>query len=380
MRHIVHARVVIAAVACVLSTAVRCQAQSVADVQAWLDREVKTIVPHKALHGHVIRWHREYYYVPPAGELASMRERVKGKPEHPEQKVLAKFDRRLKQGPLRDPAAFYFIDDRHWRLVDDLAEVADTNPGHFIDSAQRGKDVWLAMPSSLVVGRLNDDAAPGTPHPAAQRGDAFFAMSVLISGPLELLATGDHGAITIDAGGGRWTMRAESSRPESGILAYEVRGRWDATTGSGIVEHARWHVTDELARVVPQVEYRYAPRSRVPGSDFHAYPRVVIVGKMSEDMDPEWAMVLDAIEPVARAEAQALLATPRTGGIDPVRGEWRFEITRQVGEPTPSLASEISRAGAGASWTRILGLALLIVIPCGAVTYWLWRRGRWTPS
>lgn len=77
-----------------------------------------------------------------------MRARVKDDPRHRDRILLKRYERRLKDGPLMDPAAFSLISDSRWRLVDDPAEVWDGSPGMFIDSGENGTDGWLAKPKT----------------------------------------------------------------------------------------------------------------------------------------------------------------------------------------------------------------------------------------
>jgi hypothetical protein len=361
-------------IACLHASSIA-SAQSRFDLDAWLMAEINRKPSRESLRGHVFKWHREYYYIPPREELEAIRQRVKGKPEHPERRILEKYEPRLIKGPIIDPFAFYLVDARRWRLVRDLGELSLRNPGMFMDAGENDVALWTAMPQSLIIDSRGILPDASRSHKTSPRDEADFAFTLLIEGPLASLRNGvsDLSRISkVDIAPGHWKITIDSTPDlkQAGFLATEIQGRWDQDRRMGLFESSRWIISPELEKVAPQAVYKYGPRVSVPALGCEAFKRVTVYEPPSIDFDPEWAMVFDSIEPFPENLGDVLTATPKSGQQDPIRGTWQFEVVRDASDVVA--ADPGSHAGTSQERTlQIAGIIIAIVVPCCVLCLWL---------
>jgi hypothetical protein len=105
--------------ACAAAIALLCHAASAAptesDLSAWWEAEVASAQSLAPYHGFKVEWISYALHVPTAEEVQRIRERVEGKPDHPDRRILKVFDERA-SGVAPEHFTAWIVSDTEWRL------------------------------------------------------------------------------------------------------------------------------------------------------------------------------------------------------------------------------------------------------------------------
>lgn len=356
------------------------------DIRAWLESECKSTLSLRDAEGKLFRWHTEYFYVPPPSQLQKWRDEVKGKPEHPQKRLLDKYEARLKNGPLLDPIACYYIDSKTWRIVDDLAEAVE--PGYFLDSAHTPSYSWVWQPRRLVRMDADPDSKLPIPIPGSMRGDFDFMYLLCVTGPLAGLAKGDlweKANIKIEDSG-RVLITITQRTPVPGgesTNTGSIEVEWDETTKTGRPTRC-WNTYDPPVKGLstPKVQFAKWRFDDVLGRNVAA--RVVLEDMAVDDpmRDPVYAIVFDSTEVIPPEIASEVVKPPTKDRPDVVRGQVATGMDDQDfrGRSLNSSAAEKvlvqGNRTASKSWMEQLlswaGLGAIIVVP--VLVWFLIRR------
>jgi hypothetical protein len=348
------------------------------DVRAWLGSEAKSAPSLRDAEGKLFRWHIEYFYLPPADQIQKWRDEVRGKSEHPKKRLLDKYEARLKNGPLLDPIACYYIDSRTWRFVDDLAESVE--PGYFMDSAHTPSGSWVWQPRRLVRMDSDPDSKLPIPIPGSMRGDFDVMYSLCVTGPLAPLAKEDlwkTAVIDIDAAG-KVVIKTTQKVHVNGGEATSSGGielDWDAASKTGRPTMC-WNSYEPPVKGLSTPRVRFSAWRVDPVLNRNVAARVVLEmdnAEKDEMTDPVFAMVLDSIEVIPPELAAEVVIPPSKEHPDAIRGQPAVGLDDQDFRGrslNSSKAEEVLVRGnrnAANSWTDQLlswaGLGALVAVP-----------------
>lgn len=215
------------------------------------------------------------------------------------------------------------------------------------------------------------------PSAVSQCGDADFAISCLFGSTAHQFDA-DRCRIEI-ADNGRWSVWIPSRDPESGYLGQTLMGRWDVPSASWVFDSSRDSWSEEMAARQGTMEFRFGPRTPVEPLKRSAFARVDVFMSGGRSVEPQWSLVFDGFEPLPPDDANALLATPRPGAADPIRGVWSLESVRTLGGAQPDdwlLSPTDQLITLGRSWLQQVGWLLAAAIAVAFPAVWLWLRRR----
>lgn len=349
--------------------------QTVEQVRAWIAAERERSVTMNVLEGFVFKWHREATYVPPAAEISAMRARVEGKPEHPDRHLLGIYEKRLANGPAKEPSAFYYFDKDHWRLNRNIHTQGEGQPTMFLDAAQNDDDGWVALPQSLLV------EPAGTEGPSSakgQLGDANFAFGTLIANPFGMIPKAEVPRLDIRVNGTGWEAVIPPESASVNFAGCRVTGTWDHVKQVGILRTAQWLLRPEHVDMGGKEPlYRFGASVFSNEIGHSVYSRVDTKGWGDEGDGEfrEWAWVFNGIERIPPEQREALLRTPKNGESDPIRGTWAFQAVRGGGSLVDSGlgVAPMSTGGSLPSWA---GYAMAALIPAVAAGGWYLAKHR----
>ncbi len=98
-------------------------------------------------------------------EVAAIRARIEGKPDHPDRRTL-EIELRRRQAPDTTLVTFWYLDEHHWRYSRD-----ESFQDIYIDVADNGEYLWTLTPVSVQVFASNAQA-PQNRNVALMRSDA----------------------------------------------------------------------------------------------------------------------------------------------------------------------------------------------------------------
>ncbi|MCC6971771.1 MAG: hypothetical protein IT434_16280 [Phycisphaerales bacterium] len=356
------------------------------DVRAWLGSEAKSAPSLRDAEGKLFRWHAEYFYVPPLSQVQQLRDEVKDKPEHPKRRVLDRYEKRLKDGPLIDPISCYYIDSKTWRIVDDLAEAVE--PGYFMDSAHTPSESWVWQPRRLVRMNADPDSNLPIPIPSAIQGDFVNMYSLCVMGPLSGLAKEDlWKTASIKIEGSRrvlitTTRKARVPGGESTNTGY-VEVEWDETTGTGRPTRC-WNTYDPPVKGLSTPQVQFAAWRFDDVLHRNVVSRVVLEDTVADTSmtDPVYAIVFDSTEVIPDEIASEVVKPPTKDRPDVVRGQIAAGMDDQDFRGrslNSSAAEEVLVRGsrtASKSWIEQLlswaGLGAIVVVP--VLVWFLMKR------
>ncbi len=312
-------------------------------------------------------------YFPPEAELQAMRERVAGKPDHPEKRKLAGYEY-LRSSGERVPSrrSIWRLGGR-WRYNIDTA--ADGS-GVYTDYVWADDAAWELSKNKLGLA-LPDGKSPRSQVLASlQSGLGLYASMFLRTG--WSLTPTMRLSVQLSADG---TWRAEASEPDSS-LETTAAGSWDATRGVGRIRQSTYRrlnsPPDPNSDVTHEV-VRWHPFGGL-GLDVAAEVRT----KNNADGRMVRRYQLEEIRTFTPAEFDALMTIPKPGGTDAERGPVTYTVVVDDRPGAPSRAWS-SAAQLDVQVTnplqepsrvplRVVGWAVIAVI--SATLVWLYCRSR----
>lgn len=337
-------------------------------VQRWFDAEWDRSHEEFDLDKAVIHYRVEYRDTVDAAQIDEWKRQAEGKPDHPLHREIAKYERRLLNGPDIKKCTVWFQGPGKWRCNE--TSLYDPAVGMY-DSAVSGNVAWGMTDGQL---RIFDKDKPEDGFDVPSNEETIRAhLGRMLYGGVGYGRTSTHMREPLDLSGTRWLVKVSSGDG----YACEYRGRWDADAGRGFIEE--WEVTacDGYPRVGARRTY----------SDWKLDPvmnRWVCGEVVYYNTDGRIeALVFERAEPFDPADFKKIAAIPSVRKPDPVRGELALKsiydhrsakrsesIKSKEGFETRSMAP--TSASQRRVWTRQLGWLVL----AGLVVFFVVLRVR----
>lgn len=290
------------------------------DIQAWFQSEWDAAARDYDLSGVKIRWRVDGLKVPPADEIARLRESVKGRPDHPEKGYLELIERRLRGEDLATRIQLWWLSDSEWRVSED-----DGQGGYWDRACTRGT-CWSVTRDQLNIVSLArrptgfDVHYDASPTIASTKLDARL---FLTGGLHSVAAMGSKVPILTRSDDG-WVARCSGRTND---LDCSIRVERPSTQD-------RWHITE--------VEIRVHGGSRPAGmwscrsSDWQ-YDEVIARWVASKIVETDSVtgvrtLVFDDAAAFSVEEGRMMFAVPDHQRADAVRGQWSFASVRDLRE------------------------------------------------
>lgn len=215
-------------------------------VASWLDREIAMAAKPLELGDCAAEWVLKITFTPSAPEMAALRERVSGHPDHPEQGLLAAYERRARGEP-------DMIGRTLWlSSIDKLRFNSQYSEG-YLDSVVTPRVTWSLSHTTLELG-YTGSASEATSNIRAEAGSFRGELPELLFGAIAPISGAGmqlDGAVSVN--GDRWSALFAREFDDGSRHAGRVSGTWDATAGRGF---ANDYTVTEASRTPGNVGYR----------------------------------------------------------------------------------------------------------------------------
>lgn len=342
-------------------------------IQAWLDNSIKDAAERTSAVGLAFWWTNENYGVYNAEQLAEARERIKGKPEHPEAGAVAMSEEIFRTGqPDRIEYRCFIAGPDEWRTSMDSPRV-----NYSVDQVYRSRSAWMLQGGEL---RAADPSKPNAFDFTPKWGEGAFngpwsGLGILLYGPFFSANRFRPALDEVRVDGTTWSARA-SWRYGAGASETETSQRWKG--GFDPTRERAW-ITESV--VLSHSRMREKVGERRTYSDWHVELGTgVFIATSFEAFAPsgrlERRVILRRSERPNPDQAKLLLAVPSDGSQDLFRSSHRVKTEISAAVPdskSPIVAGSDSPEAQPSSWLKWSGWALA-VITIAAV--WLLWRGR----
>lgn len=278
------------------------------EVTTWLNaelaraQEVKSSIPVHA------RWLQETWHSVSNPDIEALRKRVDGRPEHPERGILAALEAEVASGhPEVMTFDLWLGPTGHWRF--NSAYSAEFKR----DAALGSEDAWSLADYGIEVFSSDPGTVRPTGHPGNERTVFWPMMARFRFGGLERVASAAREVKTVRLEGSQFTAEIEN---RSGTLAFRVDGEWRTAASRGFIRQI--------------VITRYPGKADIAGTterflEWTAAPDGGWVCRQVELLKPghskPWRRLsLQVLAEIAPEQLSHLIATPRPGEADPIRG------------------------------------------------------------
>lgn len=341
-------------------------------VRAWISDELErsqTVSSPVPIH---FTWRMETWTSVMYPDVVALRQRVQGRPEHPERGHLAALEAEIKSGKPETATFELWLDPSgYWRFNSDLG------PAFSRDAALGGTDAWVLGRDFVEVFASDIGAARPTGHPGAERNVFWPMVGRFRFGGLERVGAAAREVKSVSLSGDRFTAQIEN---ETGTLAFSIDGEWNPQAQRGFVKAVEITRYPGRADVVGTREIFLDWR---PSADGGWVCDKVDLYKPGQ-AKPWRRLFLEGATEVSAADFKRIIATPRPGDKDAVRGALPgtlMVVDRRAGERRwvdmngtshvePLADAPAARTSPLVS-TRALGLTILFSgLAAGALWYW----------
>lgn len=309
----ISARSVRSAGAALCIVAIQASAQTEAELRRWLEQEINDAAVHPFPAGISLEFDEVFHGRLTSEELTTLKQQVRGKPDHPAQQQIKETERRLADGPDVRRWIVWMGDDHHWRINQTM--VRWDLPGSYVDHAWNGDLIWQLSGDALVM--VSADAAPSGRDFASFRDSAQRHIDALLRGGLGFRADASTGPTisNVSVEGADWSATLEGVTRNGSRVALEFQGRWNASLGRGFVELQRL-IDSPVAEAIGE-SARFLSWQAVGESDLWIAGRVeyrVASGTLDQ------ALEFREAEPYDEGRLDELTRLPSPTGDDAIRG------------------------------------------------------------
>ncbi len=255
----------------------------------------------------------QHYPIEPA-ELAALKAKVEGKPDHPARQDIRMYEEYLRNGPRRNIVQI-------WITVDGLCRYSVNYPYStaipFTDSAIGRETSWMLSPTLLTISDSSGTSAPPERNTTIMPSGGRREAADILYGPFWFYSTvaADNNDFRVDAN--HWTLILDGTKMGGGVA--RMKGYWDENTGVALATETV--VVDESGSSGSLIAIRAEKWS-------YSEPLEMWIPTMVESDSGRHkyrvALVRSAAA-VATQEVETLTATPTIDHPDPVRGELTVE-------------------------------------------------------
>lgn len=239
--------------------------------------------------GVEIRYEVAWLEVPTPEEMAAMRARVAGRPEHPDHARLAAAERRMRKADVAECRLWRL--DGQWRY----AVTYPDSPVGYIDCVWSRKSAWRLSPGQLHLFSLNPKDER-TREVVRMSSNFSYESTLLLNGGLSGPVGSGLDLRPTLVGADRWELHAATPTPEgsAGESGQRIRvrasGRWDGAAGVGTVDRVVLEGLNDAGEVsdaevmtaegwttLPGSTLQVARQVRVDGEDGRPVKRITLV-------------------------------------------------------------------------------------------------------
>lgn len=282
-------------------------------LQTWVEALQKSQSTIVAGSPFVATWTEEELALPPAPELASMRERVSGHPVHPDRVRLEAYERRTQHQ-----------DSRRISLWTGLgrARVATTpnwREDVYVDYAFTPDATWSMTPETLGVAP-NNRQDPSHDFLIPTRDFVIRAASIL-SGGIAWMERSDL-PLKVESYDGRvWTAHARAVDADGRECVLTSTGTWDTAANSGTVDHTNWAFSFHGKSGTTSFQSK---NWTTPGTDLpFTFPRQLDQDQRDDEVNHRQYQAID-IHPIDAPSLRHATDVPEPNGTDVARGQKTF--------------------------------------------------------
>ncbi len=299
----------------------------------------------------------EYVEQPSSAELAEMRARVAGHPEHPDHERIAHAERRARRPDVKRVSLWKWKDQ--WRYSQEYLD----SPVSFRDLAWTSRGAWQLSPETLTLYITDPNHVKS--RDVIQRASNFAYETTLLMN-LGLSGAFANGVVLEPTftSTGQWSVDAQSAPTSPFRLRVRAEGRWSAQVRTGTID--RVTLESHSASGDSTREDNRAEQWTTPGPEGGpSFAKIVRV--MGKDDRPTRVLRLRELSRFDEAGFLAVSAVPPVSGSDPVRGSTTFtrvldhrgteSLTRSPQEFVDSLPPPVGSASTQETRLRWLGWA-----------------------
>ena len=282
------------------------------EVQNWFAEEVREAAKPLAFSGYSVSWFEDLFNVLGPAEVETLREAVKGHPEHPRRFELEATEKQIRDGKIR--LTFRLFADgsglqERWRY--NRGEGAT-----FVDSVFTPDDSWQLSAQSIALFDPAVVKVGADSQQAPQAGQRVFRSQIagMLFGNLDLVTTRGLTPEPPTVSGDRWSIVCRKKYGNDAEARYTYEGRWSPADSRGFVESIKYFETG-----ITQSGTTFTFADWKKNEPLGRWIAQAILRKDASGVRSR-EIVFNSIDPLPPGGFEAVVALPKLGSTDSVRG------------------------------------------------------------